>query len=81
MVVGENFGKSNRFRVSVRKMLANLNFLSLANKVDLEFWLGKILANDIHFAKFTKDFPSHHFALYSTTTGEGLNTMIQEDEF
>jgi len=29
-----------------------------------QIWLGKILANDIQFAKFTKVFPHHNFALY-----------------
>ena len=39
-------------------------------------WLGKILGNDIHFAKFTKVFIHHNFTLYSKTDLEDEDTLI-----
>ena len=33
-------------------------------------WLGKILANDVPFAKFAKVFPHQNFALYGNWSGE-----------
>ena len=61
------------------KLLANRSFqtfgeenigeLTIANNIisyfsESEIWLGKILANDVQFAKFAKVFPRQNFALY-----------------
>ena len=47
----------------------NVGELTIANNIISYFsesgiWLGKILANDVQFAKFTKVFPRQNFALY-----------------
>ena len=39
--------------------------VTLASLVNLEFWLGKILMNDVRFAKFAKVFPLKYFKLCS----------------
>ena len=46
----------SRFKVLVKKMLVNLHFQHLASLVNQ---LGKILANDVHFAKSAKYKPDH----------------------
>ena len=48
------------------KTLANQSFQSVGEEMLATLVnLGKILPNDVHFAKFTKVFPHHNFALYS----------------
>ena len=42
--------------------IANISYFSESG-----IWLGKILVNGIRFAKFTKVFPLHNFALYGIT--------------
>ena len=47
----------------------NVGKLTIANNIISYFsesgiWLGKILANDVQFAKFAKVFPRQNFALY-----------------
>ena len=47
----------------------NVGELTIANNIISYFsesgiWLGKILANDVQFAKFAKVFPRQNFALY-----------------
>ena len=47
----------------------NVGELTIANNIISYFsesgiWLGKILANDVQFAKFAKVFPHQNFALY-----------------
>ena len=65
--IAQNFGgvklwRIDRFRVFLaRKMLANLQQLALAPLVN-GIWLGKILANDVHFAKV---FRRQNIVLYS----------------
>ena len=49
----------------------NVGELTIADNIISYFsesgiWLGKILANDVQFAKFTKVFPRQNFALYGT---------------
>ena len=51
----------------------NVGELTIANNIISYFsesgiWLGKILANDVQFAKFTKVFPRQNFALYGSIT-------------
>ena len=51
----------------------NVGELTIANNIISYFsesgiWLGKILANDVQFAKFAKVFPRHNFALYGITS-------------
>ena len=53
----------NHFRVLARKTLANLQ-LYISHFSESGIWLGKILANDVPFAKFAKVFPRQNFALY-----------------
>ena len=57
-------------------MLANLQYLPLVTIVNLEVWLGKILANDDGFAKFAKVFPRQSFALYGNTSHHGYITLL-----
>ena len=59
------FGKDNVGKFA----LANISYFS-----EPGIWLGKILANGIHFAKFAKVFPNQNFALYS-------NQIIVHAEF
>ena len=40
-----------------------------------KIWLGKILANDVLFAKFAKVFPRQNFALYGIINVENLSTF------
>ena len=51
----------------------NVGELTIANNIISYFsesgiWLGKILANDVQFAKFAKVFPRQNFALYGILT-------------
>ena len=51
----------------------NVGELTIANNIISYFsesgiWLGKILANDVQFAKFAKVFPRQNFALYGITS-------------
>ena len=59
---GVKLWRINRFRVLARKTLANLQ-LYISHFSESGIWLGKILTNDIPFAKFTKVFLHQNFAL------------------
>ena len=68
-----------------RKTLANVQQVAtISYYSESEIWLGKILANDDRFAKFTKVFPHQSFTLYITCNnmneihaGTHLNTGCQ----
>ena len=51
----QTFGEEKRWRI------AN-NIISYFSESGI--WLGKILTNDVQFAKFAKVFPRQNFALY-----------------
>ena len=46
--------------------MANLQ-LYISHFSESGIWMGKILANDVPFAKFAKVFPRQNFALYGIT--------------
>ena len=50
-----NFGEENVGKLTI----ANISYLS-----ESRIWLGKILANDVRFAKFAKAFPCQNIVLY-----------------
>ena len=50
-----SFGEENVSEFAI----ANISYFS-----EPGIWLGKILANDIRFAKFAKVFPRQNFVLY-----------------
>ena len=60
---GVKLWRIDHFRVLARKTLANLQ-LYISHFSESGIWLGKILANDVPFAKFAKVFPHQNFALY-----------------
>ena len=70
--IAQNFGgvklwRTNSFTVLERN---NVDEFTIA----IGIWLGKILVNDVHFAKFTKVFSCQNFALYSIiSTAKLLN--------
>ena len=51
----QSFGEENVGKFTI----VNVSYFS-----EPGIWLGKILANDVLFAKFTKVFPCQNFALY-----------------
>ena len=51
----QTFWRGKRWRI-------NNNIISYFSESGI--WLGKILANDVQFAKFAKVFPRQNFALY-----------------
>ena len=60
---GVKLWQIDHFRVLARKTLANLQ-LYISHFSESGIWLGKILANDVLFAKFAKVFPRQNFVLY-----------------
>ena len=54
----QSFGVENVCEFAI----ANISYFSESG-----IWLGKILMNDIGFAKFTKVFPCQNFVLYGIT--------------
>ena len=62
---GVKLWRIDHFRVLAKKTLANLQ-LYISHFSESGIWLGKILANDVPFAKFAKVFPRQNFALYGT---------------
>ena len=53
----QSFGEENVGEFTI----ANISYFSESG-----IWLGKMLANDVRFAKLAKVFPCQNFALYST---------------
>ena len=68
--IAQNFGgvklwQINRFMSYGEENVGEFTIANVSYFSEPGIWLGKILANSVHFAKFTKVFPKQKFALYS----------------
>ena len=61
---GVKFWRINRFMSFDKENVGKFTIANISYFSGPGIWLGKILANGIHFAKFAKVFSHQNFALY-----------------